>query len=154
MPKWKRYPTLLLAAVLCLGLMACGKNSTKTNDSDIAGRDWRTTGIVRDNGKIVRNGETAKVLVCISKSDAEFYYDKETQTLFDSVKYPMTIQDPWESYQSTDFSDRNNDGNSDVCMTFRLSDGDEVIMTWLWDADKDSYVFNADESSVSEGTDK
>lgn len=154
MPKRKKYPFLLLATVLCLSLMACGKSSTKSNDSKITGSDWRTTGIVRDSGKIIRDGETTKVLVCIHKNDACFYYDKEIQTLFDSVTYPMAIQDPWEAYQSTDFSDRNDDGNSDICMTFRLSDGSEVIMTWLWDADKNGYVFNADGSSVSEDIEK
>ena len=37
----KKYRSLLLAALLCLSLAACGNQ-----DGDKAGGDWRTTGVV------------------------------------------------------------------------------------------------------------
>ena len=37
----KKYRSLLLTLLLCLSLAACG-----SPDGDIAGGDWRTTGVV------------------------------------------------------------------------------------------------------------
>ena len=63
----KKRPTgaLLLAAALCLGLCACGAAPSGPADDEIAGDDWRTTGIVRDGGIITRDGEDTDVLVCV-----------------------------------------------------------------------------------------
>ena len=139
---------LLISALLCLCLAACG-NGNAVSDGEIAGGDWRTTGTVRDSGRIVRNGETADVLICVHKEDAAFYYDKEEQVLFGDVKYPTAVNDPWGAYRSTDFSDINGDGNSDVSITFSLSDGDKMIMTWLWDNAQADFIFNSELSTVT-----
>ena len=48
----KKYRSLLLAALLCLSLAACGDP-----DGDIAGGDWRTTGAVDAYGTVARDGE-------------------------------------------------------------------------------------------------
>ena len=81
MKKWKACLALVLALVLSLSLAACAGSDTNTDDgnqdNDIAGNDWRTTGIVRDSGTITRNGEDTTVLVCINKDDADFYLDSE-----------------------------------------------------------------------------
>ena len=60
----------------------------------------------------------------------------------------------WRSYKSADFADMNGDGNSDVSMTFVLSDGDTVAMTWLWDSEQEAYIFNEELSSVMGGPEK
>ena len=86
--------------------------------------------------------------MCVHAEDAIFYYDSEEQELIDFVDYPVAIQgDPWESYQSIDFSDHNDDGNSDVTMIFE-ENGDATQMVWFWDADAEVYVFQTEESSV------
>ena len=70
MKKWKACLALVLALVLSLSLAACAGNDANTDgddqDNDIAGSDWRTTGIVRDSGTITRDGEDTTVLVCIN----------------------------------------------------------------------------------------
>ena len=70
MKKWKACLALVLALVLSLSLAACAGSDTNTDDgnqdNDIAGNDWRTTGIVRDSGTITRDGEDTTVLVCIN----------------------------------------------------------------------------------------
>lgn len=144
---------ILLIVLICVSLAACGENAA-VSDGEIAGGDWRTTGIVRDSGSIARGGEVTEVLICVHKEDAAFYYDKAEQVLFADVKYPMAVNDPWESYKSTDFADINGDGNSDVSMTFVLSDGDTVAMTWLWDSEQEAYIFNEELSSVMGGPEK
>ena len=96
------------------------------------------SGIIRDYGSITRNGEDTEVLVCINNDSADFYLDDETQTLYDYVDYPITLQgDPWEEFQSIDFADRDGDGNGDVAMLFEL-DGQQVLMVWFWDADTET----------------
>ena len=149
MQKGSKLLTPLLVLVLCLGLVACGNIAEDEQPSDeVVGNDWRVTGVVRDSGIITRSGEDIAVLVCVHAGDAIFYYDSEEQVLFDFVDYPVAIQgDPWESYQSIDFSDHNDDGNSDVTMIFE-ENGDATQMVWFWDADAEVYVFQTEESSV------
>ena len=147
---------LLLILVLALSLTACGGDQ-KEDPNDVVGDDWRVNGIVRDYGSITRNGEDTEVLVCINNDSADFYLDDDTQTLYDYVDYPITLQgDPWEEFQSIDFADRDGDGNGDVAMLFEL-DGQQVLMVWFWDADTEGYVFQPEESQVAdfadEGTD-
>ena len=152
----KKLFALILALVLCLSLAACGGDQNE-DPNDVVGDDWRVSGIVRDYGNISHNGEDTDVLVCINNDSADFYLDDETQTLYDYVDYPITLQgDPWEEFQSIDFADRDGDGNGDVAMLFEL-DGQQVLMVWFWDADTESYVFQPEESQVAdfadEGTD-
>ena len=147
MKNWKKYLTLMLSLIICLVMAACGGDQNETPD-DVVGDDWRVSGIVRDYGNITRSGEDTDVLVCINADSADFYLDDETQTLYDYVTYPITLQgDPWEEFQSIDFADRNGDGNGDVAMLFEL-DGQQVLMVWFWDADTESYVFQPEESQV------
>ena len=152
----KKLFALILALVLCLSLAACGGDQNE-DPNDVVGDDWRVSGIVRDYGSITRNGEDTEVLVCINNDSADFYLGGETQTLYDYVDYPITLQgDLWEEFQSIDFADRDGDGNGDVVMLFEL-DGQQVLMVWFWDADTESYVFQPEESQVAdfadEGTD-
>ena len=143
----KKLFALILALAMCLSLAACGGGQNE-DPNDVVGDDWRVSGIVRDYGSITRNGENTDVLVCVNADSANFYLDEETQTLYDYVDYPITLQgDPWEEFQSIDFADRNGDDNGDVAMLFEL-DGQQVLMVWFWDADTESYVFQPEESQV------
>lgn len=149
MKKWKACLALVLALVLSLSLAACAGNASNTDgddqDNDIAGNDWRTTGIVRESGTITRDGEDTVVLVCVDKDDAGFYLDSEVQTLFGYVIYPIGIATAWESFQGIDFSDRNGDGNSDVRMDFQVGDT-TIIMIWYWDSASEKFVYQQDAS--------
>ena len=149
MRKRNKFLTPLLAQLLALALIACNNAVDDEQCPDeVVGDDWRVTGVVRDSGIITRNGEDIDVLVCVHAGDATFYYDSENQVLFDFVEYPTAIQDdPWESYQSIDFADRNDDGNSDVTMMFD-DNGDITLMVWFWDADTENFVFQPEESSA------
>lgn len=147
----KRY--LFLAAVLLLlTLTACGSSGGDAggdwDDPDIGGTDWRTTGIDRDDGTITRDGEDTFVLVCINASDAVFYYDTQSQMVFDVVEYPITLTgDPWEMYQSIDFADRNGDGDSDVTIVFN-DGGSELVMVWFWDEESELFTYQPEESRI------
>ena len=149
----KRILFVLLSVLLCLSFSACGTDDT-VSGGEIAGKDWRTTGIVRDSGSIAQGGKVTEVLICVHEEDAAFYYDKEEQVLFSDVKYPMAVNNPWENYKYTDFADLNGDGNSDVSMAFSQDDGDTVTMVWLWDSEQEAYIFDAERSAVSGGAEK
>ena len=153
----KKITLFLLAFGTAFVLTACstekpdvpGSNVRNGNgtsaDMDVAGADWRTTGIVFADGTITRGGEDTDVLVCVHRADAAFYYDDAVQTLYDTVEYPKPIsKDPMETCRGIDFSDLNGDGNSDVTMRFEQGEG-ITEMTWLWDADRKQYVFQKSE---------
>lgn len=145
----KKIFSLLLAAVFCLGLTACGAGS-HGSDTPVVGNDWRVTGVVRDGGTITRDGEDTDVLVCIHASDATFYHDTEDQVLFDSVNYPITLEgNAWEVFQSIDFADLNGDGNSDVTMRFD-DGGNELLMVWFWDTEGNQFAYQPGESQLGE----
>ena len=136
----KKTFALPAAAVVCMGLSACGV-SNEDFDTLVVGNDWRVTGIVRDGGTITRSGEDTNVLVCVHAADATFYYDTEKQVLFGSVDYPVPLEgDPWEMFRSIDFTDLNGDGNSDVTMKFD-DGGSEILMVWLWDAENEQFMY-------------
>ena len=146
MKRWKKHTSLLLALVMCLSMTACGGSS----EPDVGGTDWRTTGIWRGDGTITRGGEDTDVLVCVHEADTTFYYDREEQELFDSVDYPITLEnDAWEVFRSIDFADLNDDGNSDVTMKFN-DGGSELVMVWFWDTESEQYVYQPEESQLGE----
>lgn len=145
----KKYGSLALALALCAGLAAC--SGVEELADDVAGNDWRTTGIVRDSGSITRDGTDTDILVCIYDDSAGFYYDSPEHVLYDSVDYPVTLSgDPWASFQSIDFADRNEDGNGDVAMLFDIN-GETALMVWYWDTGADAFVFQAEESYLPAG---
>lgn len=148
----KKLFALWLALLLSLSLTACG-GSGSTDPDDVAGDDWRVTGVVRDTGTITRNGGDVDVLVCINADSADFYYDDATPVMYDYAAYPIALQcDPWEAFRSIDFADRNGDGNSDVALLFEL-DGAQALMVWYWDKDSEQLVFQPEESQIDGYTD-
>ena len=76
---------ILLTVLICVSLAACGENAA-VSDGEIAGGDWRTTGIVRDSGSIARGSEVTEVLICVHKEDAAFYYDKSEQVTKSEIR--------------------------------------------------------------------
>ena len=64
--RWKHIFIPVLAMALCLSLAACG------NSDDVAGDDWRTTGVVVGSGTIAHDGESVDVLVT-KPSELAFY---------------------------------------------------------------------------------
>lgn len=129
-----------MAALLCLA--ACG------NSDDVAGDDWRTTGMVVDSGTITHDGDSVDVLVTVSESSAAFYRDVPEQVLFDSVTFPMDIPDAEQAFHSISFDDLDGDGESDVWVSFLHENGDATDLIWIWDPEE-RYVYREDLSAVS-----
>ena len=138
---------VLLAVLLCLSLTACGDSS-----DDVTGDDWRTSGVVAAEGTITHEGEgSVKVLVTVGPESAAFYRDEPEQELFDSVSFPVTVEDANDDGTGFDisFDDITGDGESDVVVTFQHADMSTTQMVWFWDADE-RYVFEPDYSCFHE----
>ena len=129
-------------ALLCLSLAACG------NSDNVAGDDWRTTGMVVGSGTITHDGESVDVLVTVSESSAAFYRDLPEQILFDSVSFPMNIPDAAQAFNAISFDDMDDDGESDVLVSFIHENGDATELIWIWDP-VERYVFREDLSTVA-----
>lgn len=132
----------VLAMALCLSLAACG------NSDDVAGEDWRTTGVVVGSGTITHDGESVDVLVTVDPNSAAFYRDQEEQVLFDSVSFPMNIPDAEQAFNAISFDDMDGDGESDVLVSFIHENGDATELIWIWDP-AERYVFREDLSTVA-----
>ena len=139
--RWKHILIPVLAMALCLSLAACG------NSDDVAGEDWRTTGVVVGSGTITHDGESVDVLVTVSESSAAFYRDIPEQVLFDSVAFPMDIPDAEQAFHSISFDDLDGDGESDVWVSFLHENGDVTDLIWIWDPEE-RYVYREDLSEI------
>lgn len=139
--RWKNTAFFAQALVLCLCLAACG------NSDDVAGDDWRTTGMVVDSGTITHDGDSVDVLVTVSESSAAFYRDIPEQVLFDSVTFPMDIPDAAQAFHSISFGDLDGDGESDVWVSFLHKNGDATDLIWIWDPEE-RYVYREDLSAI------
>lgn len=139
--RWKHILIPVLAMALCLSLAACGSG-------DVTGADWRTTGVVVGSGTITHDGESVDVLVTVSESSAAFYRDLPEQSLFDSVSFPMSIPDAEQAFNAISFEDMDDDGESDVLVSFIHENGDATELIWIWDP-VERYVFREDLSTVT-----
>ena len=140
--RWKPIFILMLVMALCLSLAAC------SNSDDVAGDDWRTTGMVAASGTITHDGESVEVLVTVGESSAAFYRDLPEQVLLDSVSFPMSIPDAKQAFNVISFDDMDGDGESDVLVSFIHENGDTTELIWIWDP-AERYVFRADLSTVA-----
>ena len=127
------------SALLCLA--ACG------NSDDVAGDDWRTTGMVVDSGTITHDGDSVDVLVTVSESSAAFYRDIPEQVLFDNVAFPMDIPNAEQAFHSISFDDLDGDGESDVWVSFLHENGEATDLVWIWDPEE-RYVYREDLSAI------
>ncbi len=139
--RWKHIFISVLAMAICLNLAACG------NSDEVAGDDWRTTGVVAGSGTITHDGESVDVLVTVSESSAAFYRDLPEQILFDSVSFPMNIPDAEQAFNAISFEDIDGDEESDVLVSFIHENGDATELIWIWDP-VERYVFREDLSTV------
>ena len=144
MNRLKKRIAAMSALALCLSLCACNQAA----EDDIAGDDWRASGVVVGSGTITHDGESVDVLVKIGKSSAAFYRDEPEQILFDSVSFPMEIPDAQDAFNAISFDDLNDDGESDVSVSFIHENGDTTDLIWIWDPEE-RYVFREDLSSVT-----
>ena len=83
----------------------------------------------------------ADALLCVYDDGAVLYLDDAVQTNVGTLSFPAQMEGAGERFLSGDFADLDSDGNSDAALRFTQEDGSEIVMTWLWDAEAEGYVF-------------
>ena len=145
MKRWKNRLALLLAALLCLSLTACG-----SPDGDIAGGDWRTTGVVDAYGTVARDGEEIDVCACLGPKALYFYYNNEKHELFDTAVLPTDElgDEDWQ-FGEMSLSDFSGDYNSDLRLTLFHEDMSESYIVWEWEKGA-GYLYRPSDSYFRE----
>lgn len=136
-----------LAILLCTVCTGC-RDYFDEDPDDLIGTDWRTTGVARDGGTVIADGEETYVHMCVHSGDAVLYYDSEDQIEYAWLDYPAKIEgDPWEAFKGADFEDCNGDGDTDVTMHF--IDGEhDMTMVWYWDSECLQFLYQPEASEI------
>ena len=141
----KKQICILLAVLLVLGAVRLLAPTPEPQEDDlpeesIAGRDWRTWGIIDDNGTLVQDGETIDFCACVHTRDTALYYDTESQVLLAELVYPVPVENAEERYLGMETRDRNGDGSSDILL--RFSQEEETLeLMFCWDPETETFLF-------------
>ena len=133
--KIKTITVLLLALVICFSFAACSNNSDDEDygdDGDVAGADWRTWGIIDSYETMFMGSDEVNLCVCVNNDGADFYYDDDSQTLFASVAFPMTIENARERIDGMSFGDIDQDEIGDFVIYFTNEDTEDYTFIWYW----------------------
>ena len=140
----KKQIGILLAAILILLLgwsllSAPAVQETDPPEEDIAGSDWRTWGIIDDQGTLVRGGETIPFCACVHTEDTALYYDSEDQVLLAELVYPAPVENAEERYLGMEITDRTGDGSSDILLRFSQEKG-TLQLLFCWDPETEAFL--------------
>lgn len=140
----KKQIGILLAAILILLLgwnllSAPAVQETDPPEENIAGSDWRTWGILDDQGTLVRGGETIDFCACVHTGDTALYYDTEDQVPLAELVYPAPVENAEERYLGMEITDRNGDGSSDILLRFSQEKG-TLELLFYWDPETETFL--------------
>lgn len=149
--KIKTITVLLLALVICFSFATCSNNSDDEDygdDGDVAGADWRTWGIIDSYETMFMGSNEVNLCVCVNDDGADFYYDDDSQTLFASVAFPMTIENARERIDGMSFGDIDQDEIGDFVIYFTNEDTEDYTFIWYWDDSIEQFVFSEEDSTL------
>ena len=149
--KIKTITVLLLALVICFSFAACSNNSDDEDygdDGDVAGADWRTWGIIDSYETMFMGSNEVNLCVCVNDDGADFYYDDDSQTLFASVAFPVTIENARERIDGMSFGDIDQDEIGDFVIYFTNEDTEDYTFIWYWDDSIEQFVFSEEDSTL------
>ena len=149
--KIKTITVLLLALVICFSFAACSNNSDDEDygdDGDVAGADWRTWGTIDSCETMFMGSNEVNLCVCVNDDGADFYYDDDSQTLFASVAFPMTIENARERIDGMSFGDIDQDEIGDFVIYFTNEDTEDYTFIWYWDDSIEQFVFSEEDSTL------
>ena len=140
----KKQIGILLAAILILLLgwailPAPAMPSDDPSEEDIAGSDWRTWGIIDDQGTLVQGGEAIDFCACVHTGDTALYYDTEDQVLLAELVYPAPVENAEERYLGMEITDRNGNGSSDILLRFSQGKG-TLELLFCWDPETENFL--------------
>ena len=132
---------LILAAALTLtlSLTACGGEViTKTTDAlDQQGQTSTSDGEAPDlerpvTGAMLLDGKETTMYLEVSDTEINFWDSTSGGKLLAVAKYPETIVGAAEALKGCDYTDIDEDGNSDLTAEFTFSDGSTARLVWFY----------------------
>ena len=133
--------TLVFAAALtlALSLTACdGEVITKATDS--LDQQGQTSASDREApasertaaGTMLLDGKEATVYLEVSDTEINFWDSASGGKLLTVAKYPETLAGAAEAFKSCDYTDLDEDGNSDLTAEFTFTDGSTASLVWFY----------------------
>ena len=127
------------ALTLALSLTACGGEVIiKTTDSlDQPGQTSTSDGEAPDlerpvTGAMLLDGKETTVYLEVSDTEINFWDSTSGGKLLTVAKYPETLAGAAEALKSCDYTDLDEDGNSDLTAEFIFTDGSTASLVWFY----------------------
>ena len=136
-----KYKSIIVAltAVMVLSLAACGGEViTKTTDSlgyqgQTAASDSEAPASERTaTGTMLLDGKETTVYLEVSDTEINFWDSTSGGKLLTVAKYPETLAGAAEALKSCDYTDLDEDGNSDLTAEFIFTDGSTASLVWFY----------------------
>ena len=133
--------TLISAAALtlALSLTACGGEViTKTTDSldpqgQASASDSEAPASERTaTGTMLLDGKETTVYLEVSDTEINFWGSTSGGKLLTVAKYLETLAGAAEALKSCDYTDLDEDGNSDLTVEFTFTDGSTASLVWFY----------------------
>ena len=133
--------TLILAAALtlALSLTACGgevitkppdslnqQGQTAASDSEAPASERTAT------GTMLLDGKETTVYPEVSDTEINFWDNASGGKLLAVAKYPETLAGAAEALKGCDYTDLDEDGNSDLTAEFTFTDGSTASLVWFY----------------------
>ena len=133
--------TLILAATLtlALSLTACGgevitkttssldqQGQTSASDSEAPASERTAT------GTMLLDGKETTVYLEVSDTEINFWDSASGGKLLAVAKYPETLAGAAEALKDCDYTDLDEDGNSDLTAEFTFTDGSTASLVWFY----------------------
>lgn len=127
------------ALVLSLALTACG-GETVTQTVDSLNQVPQETEIVEEatrpertvSSTILRNGAETAVYLEISDTEIDFWDSTSGGQLLAVAQYPENISSAADALTGCDYTDLDEDGNSDLTANFTFADGSTASLVWFY----------------------
>ena len=132
---------LILAAALtlALSLTACGRGDiTKTTDSldqqgQVSASDSEAPTSERTaTGTMLLDGKETTVYLEVSDTEINFWDNASGGKLLAIAKYPETLAGAADALKGCDYTDLDEDGNSDLTAEFIFTDGSTASLVWFY----------------------
>ena len=95
---------------------------------------------------ILLGGEKTKVFLDVRNAEIELWDQASAGSFLAAAKYPEEMQGAAEALNNCDFTDLDNNGNSDLTASFLFDDGSTASLIWFFS--NGDFVYNEEFSQL------